>query len=50
MVYGRFDVYLSSVSRLLVTDNIPNSRILVTLMMEAISSSETSVLNKSHSA
>jgi hypothetical protein len=30
--------------RLLVTANIPISRILVTLMMEALSSSETSVL------
>jgi hypothetical protein len=32
------------VLRLLVTANIPSSPILVTLMMEALSSSETSVL------
>jgi hypothetical protein len=38
-------VFLRSVRRLLVTANIvPSSPILVTLMMEALSSSETSVL------
>jgi hypothetical protein len=36
---------LRSMRRLLVTDNVlPSSSILVTLMMEAVSSSETSVL------
>jgi hypothetical protein len=33
--------FLSSVRRLLVTDNVHSSPILVTLMMEALSSSET---------
>jgi hypothetical protein len=37
---------LHSVRRLLVTANIPSSPILVTLMMEALSSSETSVLTR----
>jgi hypothetical protein len=38
-------VFLRSLRRLLVTANvIPSSPILVTLMMEALSSSETSVL------
>jgi hypothetical protein len=37
-------VFLRSVSRLLVTANVPSSLILVTLMMETIRSSETSVL------
>jgi hypothetical protein len=35
-----------SVSRLLVTTNVPNSPVLVTLMMEALSSSEKSVLTR----
>jgi hypothetical protein len=42
---GNF-VFLRSVPRLLVTANVPNSSILVTLMMEALSSSETSVLTR----
>jgi hypothetical protein len=37
---------LLSVHRLLVTTNFPSSLILVTLMMEALSSSETSVLTR----
>jgi hypothetical protein len=37
---------LRSVRRLLVTANVPSSPILVTLMMDALSSSETSVLTK----
>jgi hypothetical protein len=37
---------LASVLRLLVTANVPSSPILVTLMMEAIHSSETSVLTR----
>jgi hypothetical protein len=37
-------VFLSSVLRLLFTADVPSSSILVTLMMEAIRSSETSVL------
>jgi hypothetical protein len=36
-------VFLRSVRRLLVTANVPSSPILVTLMMEALSYSETSV-------
>jgi hypothetical protein len=40
-------VALRSVRRLLVTANVvPSSHILVTLMMEAVSSSETSVLTR----
>jgi hypothetical protein len=40
-------VFFRSVHRLLVTANVvPSSPILVTLMMEAISSSETSVLSR----
>jgi hypothetical protein len=40
-------VFLRSVRQSLVTANIvPNSPILVTLMMEALSSSETSVLTR----
>jgi hypothetical protein len=35
------------VRRLLVTANVPNSPILVTLMMEALGSSETSALTRS---
>jgi hypothetical protein len=40
-------VFLGSVRQLLVTANVPSSPILVTLMMEALSSSETSVLTRS---
>jgi hypothetical protein len=41
------NIFLRSVRRLLVTANIvPSSPILVTLMMEVLSSSETSVLTK----
>jgi hypothetical protein len=40
------DLSLHSIRRLLVMDNVPSSPILVTLMMEALSSSETSVLTK----
>jgi hypothetical protein len=40
-------VFLHSLSRLLVTANVvPSSTIFVTLMKEALSSSETSVLTK----
>jgi hypothetical protein len=40
-------VFLRSVRRLLVTANVvPNSPILVTLMKEALSSSETSALTR----
>jgi hypothetical protein len=42
---------ISELARLLVSANVvPSSPILVTLMMEAISSSETSVLNNSQTA
>jgi hypothetical protein len=37
-------VFFRSVRRLLVTANVPSSPILVTLMKEALSSSETSIL------
>jgi hypothetical protein len=37
---------LTAVRRLLVTANVPSLPILVTLMMEALSSSETSVLTR----
>jgi hypothetical protein len=37
---------LRSVRRLVVTANVPSSQILVTLMMEALRSSETSVLTR----
>jgi hypothetical protein len=44
-------VFLRSVLRLLVTASVVlSSPILVTLMMEALRSSEKSVLNKSHTA
>jgi hypothetical protein len=40
-------VFLRSLRRLLVTANVvPSSSILVTLMMEALNSSETSVLTR----
>jgi hypothetical protein len=39
-------VFLRSVHRLLVTASVPSSQILVTLMKEALSSSETSVLTR----
>jgi hypothetical protein len=39
-------VFLNSVHRLLVTANVPSSLILVTLMMEALRSFETSVLTR----
>jgi hypothetical protein len=38
--------YLRSVRRLLVTANVPNSPILVTVMKEAVSSPETSALTR----
>jgi hypothetical protein len=40
------EVFLRSVRRLLVTTNVHGSPILVTLMKEALSSSETSVLTR----
>jgi hypothetical protein len=44
MMHGGVEVLLRSVRRLLVTANdVPNSPSLVTLMKEALSSSETSV-------
>jgi hypothetical protein len=39
-------MFLRSVRRLLVTANVPSSPILVTLMMETLSSSETSVVTR----
>jgi hypothetical protein len=39
-------VFLRSVRRLLVTASVPSSQILVTLMKEALRSSETSVLTR----
>jgi hypothetical protein len=43
---GTLAVTSNRVRRLLVTANVPSSPILVTLMMEALSSSETSVLTR----
>jgi phospholipid N-methyltransferase len=46
-----YHVFLHSMLQLLVIANIvPSSSIVVTLMMEAIRSSETSVVNKVHTA
>jgi hypothetical protein len=42
----RTHVFLRSVRRLLVTAKVPSSPILVTLMMEALLSSKTSVLTR----
>jgi hypothetical protein len=43
----RTDVFLRSVRRLLITASVvPSSQILVSLMKEALSSSETSVLTR----
>jgi hypothetical protein len=42
----QYKVFLRSVRRLLVTANVPSSPILVTLMMEALGSSETLVLTR----
>jgi hypothetical protein len=42
----RRNVFLRGVLRLLATANVPNSPMLVTLMMEAILSSETSFLTR----
>jgi hypothetical protein len=43
----KYKAFLRSVRRLLVTSNVvPSLPILVTLMMEALSSSETSVLTR----
>jgi hypothetical protein len=39
-------LFLHSMRRLLVTANVPSSPILVTLMKEALSSSETSVITR----
>jgi hypothetical protein len=45
--YKKYFVFLYSVYRLLVMGNVvPSSPILVTLMMEVLSSSETSVLTR----
>jgi tartrate dehydratase alpha subunit/fumarate hydratase class I-like protein len=41
-----FLVFLRSVRRLIVTANVPSSPILVTLMMDGLGSSETSVLKR----
>jgi hypothetical protein len=42
----KYLVFLCSVCRLLVTASVPSSTILVTLVKEALSSSETSVLTR----
>jgi hypothetical protein len=46
--YTGFVVFLSTVRRLVVTANVPSSPILVTLMMEALSSSECRLLQEPH--
>jgi hypothetical protein len=43
---AHYIIRVKRVRRLLVTANVPSSPILVTLMMEALSSSETSVLTR----
>jgi hypothetical protein len=45
-IYYYIIVFLRSVRRLLVTANVPSKPILVVLMMEALGSSETSVLTR----
>jgi hypothetical protein len=45
--YYAYIVFLRIMRRLLVTANVPSSPILVTLMMEALRSFETSVLTRS---
>jgi hypothetical protein len=44
--YEEYFIFLRSVRRLLVTANFPGSPIIVTLMKEALNSSETSVLTR----
>jgi hypothetical protein len=44
--YSSALVFLRSVRRLLVTANVPSSPILVTVMIGALGSSETSVLTR----
>jgi hypothetical protein len=46
ILYCINNVFLRSMRRLLVTANVSSSPILVTLMMEALSSSEPSVLTR----
>jgi hypothetical protein len=47
LAVARYFVFLRGLRRLLVTANVvPSSSILATLMMEALSSSETSVLTR----
>jgi hypothetical protein len=43
---GELVVFFGSASRLPITANVPSSPILVILMMDALSSSETSVLTR----
>jgi hypothetical protein len=43
---NRRTLFLCDMGRLLVTANFPNSPILVTLMMEVLNSSETSVFTR----
>jgi hypothetical protein len=46
-MYAVFRIlFLRRVFRLLVIDNVPSSQIIVTLLMEALSSSEASVLTR----
>jgi hypothetical protein len=45
-IHGTIFLIIRSVCRLLVTANIPSTPILVTLMMEGLNSSETSVLTR----
>jgi hypothetical protein len=46
MFWRNTKVFLRSVRRLIVLANVPSSLIFVILMMEALSSSETSVLTR----
>jgi hypothetical protein len=45
-MFRRNVVFLRSVRRLLVTANVPSLSILITMTMEALASSETSVLTR----
>jgi hypothetical protein len=50
IINNRSTLLRNTMLRLLITDNVPSSLILVTLMVESIRSVETSVLNNSHTA
>jgi hypothetical protein len=45
-ISGNLEIYHSTLRRLLVTADVPSPLVLVTLMKEMLSSSETSVLTR----